>query len=155
MSLPERFWSKVRKTEGCWLWTAGKYSNGYGQFSIGDQKALAHRLSYEQANGKIPKDLQIDHLCRVRHCVNPSHLELVTSRENTMRGENFSATNARKTHCPQGHEYSVENTRRDNKNRRYCKACGRIRDKVRAPKRKQQRRDRREAITDTIAELSY
>lgn len=113
----ERFWSKVdrRDSDECWLWTAcitkpSKYgSGGYGLFYMGkDAKprlATAHRVAYEWLVGPIPAGLQLDHLCRVRHCVNPAHLEPVTARVNLLRGETRAAANAVKTHCPQGHEY--------------------------------------------------
>lgn len=100
----ERFWSKVDKTPDCWLWTAGKDWDGYGIFARdGSRSCRAHRWSYEQAIGPIPEGLQIDHLCRVRNCVRPDHLEAVTSRTNTLRGETRAAKNAIKTHCPYGH----------------------------------------------------
>ena len=78
--LPERFWNKVNKTEGCWLWTAA-LSHGYGRFGKG---GAAHRLAWEDRNGPIPEGLVLDHLCRVPRCVNPEHLEPVTHRENTL-----------------------------------------------------------------------
>lgn len=79
----ERFWEKVNKTKTCWLWIACKNKAGYGSFNGGE---YAHRFSYEELVGEIPKGLQIDHLCRVRHCVNPKHLEAVTNQVNGQRG---------------------------------------------------------------------
>ena len=78
----ERFWSKVNKTDGCWLWTAGVDKSGYGRFTGG---YLAHRWSYEKEIGLIPKDAVIDHLCHVRACVNPQHLEAVSRGANSTR----------------------------------------------------------------------
>lgn len=103
--MSERFWSKVDKTATCWLWTAGKNSGGYGVTYASGRAMVAHRWAYESEVGPIPAGLQLDHLCRVRHCVNPAHLEPVTIRENVLRGVGLSAHNARKTHCPRGHEY--------------------------------------------------
>jgi len=90
----ERFWSKVEKTVSCWLWTAST-RRGYGQFVINNKPTPAHRFAYEQLVGDIPRGLQLDHLCRVRNCVNPEHLEPVTSRENILRGEGICAVAAR------------------------------------------------------------
>lgn len=82
-----RFWAKVDKTETCWLWTAAiRRRSGYGVFSHQARTMLAHRFAYELLVGPIPDGLVIDHLCRVRHCVNPDHLEPVTQRENLRRG---------------------------------------------------------------------
>ncbi|MDX3520753.1 HNH endonuclease signature motif containing protein [Streptomyces scabiei] len=106
----ERFWSKVDRTDGCWLWEASKTGTGYGRFSLNGQMVLAHRFAYELQRGEIPAGLHVDHLCRVRHCVNPAHLEPVTCRENLMRGDTPAARNASKTHCVKGHEYTPQNT---------------------------------------------
>src|SRR5438105_2573404 len=101
----ERFWAKVEKTDTCWLWTASTANGGYGAFVLNDVIVRAHRFAYELLVGPIPEGLQLDHLCRVRHCVNPAHLEPVTQQENIRRGERATAT-----HCPNGHEYTPENT---------------------------------------------
>lgn len=81
-----RFWKKVDKTNNCWLWLASKDRDGYGMFGTDIGIRRAHRLSYELVNGPIPTGMVLDHLCRIKHCINPSHLELVTYRENTVRG---------------------------------------------------------------------
>lgn len=80
-----RFWAKVNKTETCWLWLACT-NHGYGYFGFQGRNKRAHRLAYEWANGKIPDGLTLDHLCRVRHCIRPDHLEVVTNKENILRG---------------------------------------------------------------------
>lgn len=87
---------------------------------------LAHRYAYELLVGPIPEGLHIDHLCRVRLCVNPAHLEAVTCHENNRRSTSPTAVNAKKTHCPRGHEYTEENTYfAPPDGRRMCKPCAR------------------------------
>jgi hypothetical protein len=131
----ERFWLHVDKTEFCWLWTGNVNRKGYGRFNDGDVTAkAAHRWSYEHVNGPIPVGLQIDHLCRTPACVNPSHLEAVTPRENTVRGMSPELTSARHaaiTHCPANHEYTVANTYRGPSGKRQCRACNRERARQR------------------------
>ena len=128
--LPERY---EEDSFGCWRWK-GAGSNGYATFTIGGQKRSAHRAVYELLVGPIPEGLQLDHLCGVKRCVNPAHLEPVTPRENTMRAVNApAAINAAKTHCDHGHEFTPENIYVPPKrpNRRYCRTCqnGRIAQK--------------------------
>lgn len=120
-STEERFWDKVEKGNSCWLWIGKRMPNGYARFKVGGCGIYAHRFAYELLVGPIPEGLQIDHLCRVRHCVNPRHLEPVTQRENKNRGLKGRATE----HCPKGHAYDVSNTywRKDRPNNRECKTC--------------------------------
>lgn len=119
--------AQVEKTETCWLWRGTILQGGYGQIKVKKRKMQAHRFFYELLVGPIPEGLTIDHLCRVRNCVNPAHLEPVTGRENTLRGNNPAAQNARKTHCKRGHPLSGSNLRssKDGRQRR-CKTCDRI-----------------------------
>jgi len=81
-ALPARFWDKVAKTPTCWTWTAALNTYGYGQFRLGKKFPLAHRLSFEEANGPIPAGMQVDHRCHNRACVNPAHLRLVNNKQN-------------------------------------------------------------------------
>lgn len=122
-STAERLWSKVKKTEGCWTWTASIGSGGYGQMRLGTKTVRAHRLAYELVVGPIPEGLVIDHLCRNRACVRPDHLEPVTARENTLRGETLAAANVLKTHCAKGHEYTEANTVKQGDGKRRCREC--------------------------------
>jgi len=144
-----RFWSKVKKTETCWLWSAGK-SKGYGQFFYSpfagkEFNTRAHIFAYEILIGDIPEGLQLDHLCRVRHCVNPMHLEPVTQKENILRGISVSALNARKTHCKRGHEFTDENTSKlKTKTVRKCITCRKDRENL---KRRLQGKKSRKNIT--------
>ncbi len=118
-----RFMAKVEKTETCWLWRGPCNRQGYGRRS----SKLAHRVSYEQHVGPIPPGLQLDHLCRVRNCVNPAHLEPVTARVNVLRGESELARIVRANTCRNGHEFTPSNTHVDKRGWRHCRACHRHR----------------------------
>ena len=111
ISVEERFWAKVDKNGlgGCWLWTASRMGLGYGVFYRKGQSRMAHRGAYELFIGPIPEGLELDHLCRVHHCVNPDHLEPVTHRENNMRGIRGTGP-LRQTHCRRGHPFDEVNT---------------------------------------------
>ena len=121
----QRFWAKVNKTDSCWLWTA-KTTFGYGYFQINYKYHRAHRVAYQILVGEIPEGLVLDHLCRVRNCVNPEHLEPVTRHENNRRGIHPPL----KTHCKYGHEFTPENTRTYYPNgwlSRQCRICAKRR----------------------------
>ena len=117
---------------GCWLWTGTINGNGYGKLFFNGRQVLAHRLSYETFIGPIPKGLFLDHLCRARGCVNPAHLEAVTLGENTRRGDSGKHLAVRVA-CPQGHEYTPQNTWLY-QGRRYCRQCRRDRRATQARK---------------------
>ncbi len=109
----------------CWLWESGIDHEGYARMFVDGKTRRVHRLSYEALIGPIPPGLVIDHICRVRNCVNPAHLRAVTNRENILCGAGLSAQNATKTHCAQGHEFTAENTYLSPYNKRRCLACAR------------------------------
>lgn len=124
----DRFWDNVDKDgpDGCWLWTGQILYHGYGHFwRRGTTKVVAHRFSYEALVGPVAAGLELDHLCRVRHCVNPEHLEPVTHSENNRRTAGLRAI---KTHCKRGHEFTPENTRMNGR-ARVCRECARILDR--------------------------
>jgi len=123
----------VFDASGCWLWTASLDSGGYAQVWTGTHLRRGHREMYRLLHGSIPPGVS-DHLCRVRHCINPDHLEFITNRENILRGTGFSAVHAAKTHCPRGHEYDEENTFMY-KTQRRCRECKRISDRERYARR--------------------
>lgn len=127
LTAEERFWSHVerRSEDECWPWRGTISVKGYGRAWLGKnhkpRATGAHRMAYELTVGPIPDGLTIDHLCRVRHCVNPKHLEPVSGRENTMRGESFSARLARQAKCIHGHEFNP--LIQLSQGRRQCSQC--------------------------------
>lgn len=121
-------WKKLAGTneKGCWIWhqfidEVSKGCNGYGQVSFGNRRNhKVHKLVWEHFNGPVPEGKELDHLCRVRACWNPRHLEAVTHKVNMERGDR-----ATRTHCPVGHPYDSTNTYTDSRNQRRCRTCNR------------------------------
>ncbi len=110
-------WMIPEPNSGCWLWLGALTETGYGRIRGG---LKAHIFSYRLFKGKIPEGLELHHKCRVRSCVNPEHLVAVTHAENT-KNRVFKA----KTHCPQGHEFTPENTYVRPDGYSSCKICKR------------------------------
>lgn len=102
----------VMQADGCWLFTGSLGGGGYGKIAVNRKVRPAHRVTYERLVGPIPDGLVLDHLCSVRTCVNPAHLEPVTQRDNVLRSiaRGEAPHMRRQTHCRKGHEFTVENT---------------------------------------------
>lgn len=123
-----RFVDMTAGPDGCWPWLGSVKETGYGNFALHAANRTtivrAHRFAYELWRGPIPAGLDLDHLCRSRACVNPSHLEPVTRRENLHRSP---ITNAGKRCCPMcGGPYTIRRS-----GYRYCRACARTSDRAR------------------------
>jgi hypothetical protein len=120
----------------CWLWNGYVDQGGYGCVRRGPKVAKVHRAVYEELVGPIPPGLELDHLCRVRHCYNPDHLEPVTHAENVRRGRagDFWAA---KTRCPQGHPYDEANTLVNKAGGRVCLTCKRAASRATSRARRQ------------------
>ena len=115
------FTSFKEDKRGCWV-HQGVTKQGYGVSRIGGKYRNSHRLFFELVIGPVPKGFVLDHLCRNRACRNPTHLEIVTERLNILRGNGAGAVNARKSHCINGHEFTLENTYPYN-DYRSCRKC--------------------------------
>ena len=130
--LPDRFWSKVKRTieDSCWLWTGARTAAGYGAIKIAGRTELAHRVAYMALVGDVPTGFEIDHVksrgCIGPQCCFPGHLEPVTHIVNVQRG-----AQATKTHCPRGHEYTDDNTYVQRGRGRKCRTCHREAERVR------------------------
>lgn len=129
-SSDERFFEKVLITETCWIWQGALFDTGYGAFNMGwtngkSKVISAHRYAYERIHGKQPGNMHLDHLCRVRECCNPEHLELVTPEENNRRG-----LAGPKKYCQRGHSMGDAYVRPDTGSR-MCRTCARARNRRR------------------------
>ncbi len=138
----QRFWDKCipEPMSGCWLFMTSDNGRGYSRLMVDSVFWYAHRFAYTRLVGPIPEGLQLDHKCRVRCCVNPAHLEPVTNRENTLRGNGPAATAIANrlrgesiTHCKRGHEFNEENTYLvfSGNGRRQCRTCSALRARER------------------------
>lgn len=130
---PEQIWDRFCSSVepdlngGCLLWAGQASNGGYGRFLISRKNVVqAHRFAYEHERGPIPPGLHVDHLCRVRCCVNPTHLEPVTPRENLLRGNSLAAIVVRTNTCKHGHLLTGDNVLVRKRGRgRECVECKR------------------------------
>jgi len=126
-SAVNRIYDKLlKKKSGCWQYIGKLDKNGYGRVRDNYTRKLIHRAMYEHLIGRIPDKMVIDHLCRNRGCVNPSHMEVVTQRENILRGYGVTARNSRKLNCKRGHGLNGENLYMTTKGSRQCIKCRNI-----------------------------
>lgn len=128
-TLEDRFLAKVALVDGHWIWQGYISDEGYGRIMLtADGRrtaAYTHRVAYELFVGPIPDGLQIDHVCRVRACCFPEHLEPVTPLENIRRG-----LGGPKSHCGRGHEFTPDNTYVSREGKRACRTCHREIERV-------------------------
>lgn len=120
--LEQRFWAKVNKTKTCWLWTATKCS-GYGNIWVNGKNVPAHRVSLFLLNIDIPKGMVVDHICRIRACVNPDHLRIVDMKTNALENSvSPVAINNKRITCKNGHLFDRIN-KCNGRLYRSCRAC--------------------------------
>jgi hypothetical protein len=132
LPLLDRLMARVRvDPDGCWIWTGNQSDDGYGRIGISHNVSVrAHRAVYRELVGPIPDGLVIDHLCRVLLCVNPEHLDVVDSVENSRRGNGPQAHALRTNRCIRGHEFTEVNTVIRKNGSRACRVCLRVRDQA-------------------------
>lgn len=131
METEDRFWRKVEKTDGCWLWRGMLSHNGYGRFVISFEprpsrrqtRIAAHRFALQLTGVVIPEGMEVDHLCKTRNCVRADHLEVVTGNENIRRSNSIAGVNSRKTHCIRQHPLDGGNLYVTPNGRRQCRTC--------------------------------
>lgn len=125
LTVEQRFWQKVQKTESCWTWIGAQFRNGYGAFSAYGDQFRAHRFAYELLKGPIPDGMIVHHTCVNPACVNPDHLECVSPADHLLLNDAW-VERVTRTHCPLGHPYDDTNTYITKNGGRTCRECQRI-----------------------------
>lgn len=109
---------------GCWIWDGTRHEDGYGIIFISGKREYVHRIMYQLFIGPVNNKRELDHLCRNPSCCNPLHLEAVSSRENSLRGNHPLFVTHREQRCRRGHDLTVaENVRRSDDGRVRCRVC--------------------------------
>ena len=128
-SLADRFHEKyIIQADGCWRWTAAVNGDGYGRIGYGGRgcSMMAHRASWQVHGKEVPDDMELDHLCKNRWCVNPDHLEAVPHKVNVLRGASIATRYSARTHCDAGHPFAGENLILRSDGGRGCRICTRL-----------------------------
>lgn len=143
----ERIFEKISPcpNTGCWFWTGADKGRGreYGQVWFRGRNTCAHRAVYITLVGEIPDGLELDHLCRVKSCVNPDHLDPCTHAENIERRDRALAKCGMpdrhwdQSRCKHGHEFTDENTKTSSNGKKLCRMCCKISSRRKYERKKQ------------------
>lgn len=152
-----RFMRRVEvSADGCWRWTGPLDTKfGYARTSIACVRMGAHEAAFVLFVGQVPAGLELDHLCRVRHCVNPLHLEAVTREENMRRMRHpWPHEPSALVRCVNGHEYTDDNTYVRTDGHKYCRTCARVGNEVRRSNRRAAAANTAPETIDALAEAT-
>ena len=144
-----RFWDSIERIDGCWVWMRSRGRDGYGQFTADGKTRRAHRVAYELVRRvTLTPDQFLHHTCHNKSCVNPAHLE-ITNQWNHVDSATYG--NADKTHCPHGHEYTLENICWNRNGRaRECRTCKYARIKRREQRLREERQQQKRQLNERL-----